>query len=69
MEVGGCRDTVLILALGIAWDQGTKTRKTDAEIKQEIIKNPSPTIVEAAPVHTTPTGLAGDAAHATPTVG
>jgi len=38
MEVGGCRDTVLILALGIAWGQTTKTRKTDVEIKQEIIK-------------------------------
>src|SRR2546427_10306606 len=37
MEVGGCRDTVLILALGLAWGQTTKARKTDAQIKQEII--------------------------------
>src|SRR5947199_5256162 len=32
------RSAVLALALGIAWGQTTKAAKTDAEIRQEIIK-------------------------------
>jgi len=46
-----------------------KTRKTDAQIKQEIIRESIASYREAAPVHTTLTGLAGDAACAARTVG
>ena len=60
---------VLSLALGIAWGQTAKPRKTDAEIQQEIINSPSPAIVEAVPVHTTPTTPVAGAARAAHTVG
>ena len=57
-----------MLALGIAWGQGTKPRKTDAQIKQEIIKESIASYRGSCPRRYN-TDPAEGAAHAVPTVG